>query len=96
MDILSQRYGCPFFILDDFIRLNQLHDFIYEIVSTINEEKKEQVQWEFYLHKVFDMSYSEYMSKMNEPESEQMTNEEMMKIINESHGIVDSYEEERW
>lgn len=95
MDILSQRYGCPFFILDDFIRLNQLHDFVVEITNVINEEKKEQVQWEFYLHKVFDMTYTEYMSKINESEPEEMSKEEMINIIYESKGIIDSYEE-RW
>ena len=42
MDLLSQRYASPFLVLDDFIRLHQLHDFVVEIFNKISKEKIEE------------------------------------------------------
>ena len=61
MDLLSQRYANPYLILDDFIRSKQLHEFATETMRIIAEEKTSKTRWEYYLHKVFDMTYEEYL-----------------------------------
>lgn len=62
MDLLSQRYADPYLILDDFIRLQQLHGFLETIMQSIAEEKVQDIRWEYYLHKVWDMSFEEYIA----------------------------------
>ena len=42
----------------------RLHDFINHLVETINQENKEKVQWEYYLHRVHDKSYAEYLKSL--------------------------------
>ena len=32
-----------------------------------NEEVKEEAHWEFYLHKVFDKSFADYLKEVEEP-----------------------------
>lgn len=91
LDMLSQRYACPFFILDEFISLNQLHDFLIEFSSLIVEEKKEQVRWEFFLHKVFDKSYSEFLNSIDEGKVEEMTDETIKDVVGESMNILDGF-----
>lgn len=41
-----------------------LHDFINHLIETINQENKEKVQWEYYLHRVHDKSYAEYLQSL--------------------------------
>lgn len=92
MDSLSQRYGNPFLVLDDMIRLNQLHEFVLEIFDTIYEEKKEEYRWEFYLHKVFDKSWEEYVRLCdNSTESHSMSNEEVKNVVDSSRDILDLF-----
>jgi len=93
MDMLSQRYACPFLVLDEFIRLQQLHDFLYEILKTIAEEKTHKSRWEFYLHKVYDMTFDEYVQLCeNPPQQEQdMTHEQIGNVINESKMMLDGF-----
>ena len=52
MDLLAKRYADPFLMLDNFIRIGQLHEFSLEIMKTISEEQEQDIRWEFFLHKV--------------------------------------------
>lgn len=93
MDLLAQRYASPFLILDDFIRLQQLHDFVLEILKTIAEEKAHDARWQYYLHKVFDMSFEEYVQKCEQPQNQEkeMSNQEIGNVINESKMMLDGF-----
>lgn len=63
MDLLSQRYANPYLLLDDVIRLGQLHDFSIEVLQMIQKDRVQQRRWEYYLHKVWkDMSFDEYVA----------------------------------
>lgn len=94
MDMLSQRYACPFFVLDEFIRLGQFYEFNIKIITTIVDERKEQFRWEYFLHKVFDKSYSDFVkdceNQINE-EIETMSHEEIKNIVNESQSLLDLF-----
>lgn len=92
MDMLSVRYACPFFILDEFISLGQFHDFVDVISEKIVEEKKEDVQWDFFLHKVFDKTYKEYLDSITvDPKTSEMSNKEIKDVVDESRNILDSF-----
>lgn len=93
MDLLAQRYASPFLMLDEFIRLHQLHDFVIEILKTIADEKVHEARWQFYLHKVYDITFDEYVRRceLSQKEEEYMTHEEIGNVINESKKMLEGF-----
>ena len=93
MDLLAKRYANPFLILDEFIKIHQLHDFVTEIVKVITDEKIHDARWQFYLHKVFDMSYEEYLRRCKQPQDEvdEMSQEDIGNIINDSKKMLEGF-----
>lgn len=90
MDLLAQRYASPFIILDEFIRLKQLHEFLVQILTRIAEEKVHDARWSFWLHKVFsDMTFEEYVRRCEEPEQEaQIDFDQIGGIIFDSQNMI--------
>lgn len=94
MDLLSQRYANPYLLLDDFIRLGQLHDFSIEVLQMIQDDSVRQRRWEYYLHKVWkDMSFDEYVAicEKSIPEEKIIEKEEAVKIIEDSNKILEEF-----
>ena len=67
MDLLFKRYASPFVLLDILILISSASSFIDDLINHINKEKEEQIQWEFFLHKVFDKSWKEFNDEVNQP-----------------------------
>ena len=67
MDLLFKRYASPFVLLDNLILTSSSSSFIDDLFKLINEEKEEQIRWEFFLHKVFDKSWKEFNEEVNQP-----------------------------
>ena len=68
MDLLFSRYASPFVLLDNLIITNSLNSFISDFIGFVREDN----EWEFFLHKVYDKSWSEFtdnikQSNNNEP-----------------------------
>ena len=97
MDLLSQRYASPFLLLDEFIRLNQLHDFVYEVLETIGEEKTHKARWEFYLAKVHEMSFEAYVELCEEKgnQEEGMSFDEIGDVVASSKSMLEGFSPER-
>lgn len=60
MDLLFKRYASPFSFVDGMIETGRFLEFVVEFIKTVNLENEEKHSWEFYIHKVFDMSYQEF------------------------------------
>ena len=65
MDLLFKRYASPFVLLDNFIAMGSLSDFIDDFFKFINEEQQEDTKWQFFLHKVFDKSWKEFCEEID-------------------------------
>ena len=65
MDLLFSRYASPFVLLDTLISINSTSDFINEMFETINKEREEQTQWDFFLHKVYNKTWKEFIDEIN-------------------------------
>lgn len=90
--MLSQRYACPFLVLDEFIRLNQLHDFVIEIFKNIQKEKEDETRWEFFLHKITDKSFEEFVQELGkEKVEEELDKNEIKNVIMESQSMLDLF-----
>lgn len=92
MDLLAQRYASPYLILDDFIRLRQLHEFIVSILTRIADEKVQDVRWDFWLHRVYNMTFEDYVRKCEEPEKLNDINyTEIGGILSDSKNLLDGF-----
>ena len=93
MDLLAKRYASPFLILDEFIRLHQLHDFVIEIFKTIADEKVHDARWQYYLHKVYNMTFEEYVQKCEQPKQveQYMTHQEIGNVMEESRKMLEGF-----
>ena len=96
MDLLAKRYASPFLVLDEFIRNHQLYDFVAEVFKTMAEEKIHDARWQFYLHKVYDMSFEDYVRKCEQPQkgNQQMTHEEIKNVISASRNMLEGFKPE--
>ena len=56
MDLLFKRYASPFLLLDGFIVTNSLNNFIDDFLDFVKEDD----EWEFFLHKVYDKNWNEF------------------------------------
>lgn len=62
MDLLYQRYASPFSFLDMAISQNRL----YECVSLVADKYEEQMEWDYYLHKVKEnISFDEFKERIH-------------------------------
>jgi hypothetical protein len=91
MDLLAKRYASPFLILDEFIRLHQLHEFTVEIIKTIADEKVQEMQWQFYLHKVYGKSWGDFLKTCEQPKEEEISQEQIKTTIDDSKNMLEGF-----
>ena len=70
MDLLFTRYASPFVLLDGLLLTNSLNNFVNDFFNIVNEERKEKSQWEFFLHKVYDKSWNEFVNDIETSENQ--------------------------
>ena len=66
MDLLFVRYASPFVLLDGLILTNSLNNYVDDFFGFINEDR----EWEFFLHKVYDKSWSEFSKEIEQSENQ--------------------------
>lgn len=80
--------------MDKMILTMRFTEFVNEVVKIKNEETKEQTEWEFWLHKVFNMTYQEFIGTVNRTngvEESVASDEELATIVVESKGIINGF-----
>ena len=70
MDLLFVRYASPFVLLDGLIITNSLNSFVDDFFDFVIEERKEKSEWEFFLHKVYDQSWSDFVKETEQSENQ--------------------------
>ena len=65
MDLLFQRYASPFVLLDNLIITNSLNNFVDDFFDFVREDN----EWEFFLHKVYDKSWSEFSDSIKQSDN---------------------------
>ena len=71
MDLLFSRYASPFVLLDGLIMTNSLNSFVDDFFDFVIEERKEKTEWEFFLHKVYDKSWSEFSDSIKQSDNQE-------------------------
>jgi hypothetical protein len=96
MDMMFSRYANPMPLLGQMVKGQRLTEFVNEFIKIRNEELEGQTQWEFWLHKVFDMTYQEFLSKIDRTSGsttreEAPSKNELETIVKESWGTLNSF-----
>lgn len=80
-------------ILDKMIQAGRLTEFIQEFVKIRNQELEDQTRWEFWLHKVFDMTFKDFLSKTEQAQetNEILPDEVLQATVQESRGIINGF-----
>lgn len=81
-------------LLQQMIRTGRFFEFVEEILAIHNEETEEKVLWEFWCHKVFDMTYQEFLNKANgatSKETAKPSQEVLEATVMESKEILNSF-----
>ena len=89
MDLLFNRYASPFVLIDGLIRTQSLNDYISELWDIVNEEKI----WEYFLHKVFDKSWGEFLDECKPSEPSEPI--DLDATISKSRSILNNFTPER-
>lgn len=81
-------------LLEHMIRSGRLWEFVNELVNIRNNEMEDRTMWEFWLHKVFDMTYADFVARAKnngkQPEKT-MAQEEIEATVMESQKILSGF-----
>ena len=93
MDLLAKRYASPCFILNGVIQTGRFLEFVDELAEIRREEEKEQKSWEFFLHKVYEGSYSDFRDEMETNEKHQtMSDKTIETTVQHSMNILNGFD----
>ena len=96
MDRLYQRYADPFSFMDGMIRTGRFVEFVESFWQTTHKEKEEDTTWQFFLHKVFEGSYSDFKEGIkNDRENQNMSARTIETTINHSLDILNNFNPEK-
>lgn len=89
MDLLFTRYASPFVLLDGLIMTNSLNSFVDDFFDFVIEERKEKTEWEFFLHKVYYKSWSEFSDSIKQ--SNDQTPIDLGATLTKSKNILNNF-----
>jgi hypothetical protein len=92
MDLLYQRYASPFSFIDGMLATGRFCEFVTKFDRTVAEEKAEELNWEFWLHKVFSGTYADFKAEMqNTAQNQNMSRQTIEATVQESNNILKNF-----
>lgn len=87
--MIYQRYADPFKLLNQMILSGRFQEFIEKLDDIQAKEKEDETMWEFYLHKVFNQTYSEFLNGTKKPQVNPDVN--LGATIKDSYSILQGF-----
>lgn len=79
-------------IMNQMIHAGRFTEFIREVLKIRNQEMLDKARWEFWLHRVFDMSFDEYIAKLDGTATDEVLPDEVLEAtVQDSMGIINSF-----
>lgn len=95
MDWVHQRYASPFLFMNEMVRSGRFNEFVVEFVNTIAKEREEKQNWEFFLHKVWEGTYQDFIADVeNNKKNLAMTKRTIETTVNYSLNILNNFKPE--
>ena len=92
MDQLFKRYADPFPFMDGMIQTGRFSDFVWQFLEKINSEREEQTMWEFWLHKDWERSFTDFRAEIeNDKKNQRMSERTMETTIKDSMNILKNF-----
>lgn len=92
MDLLFKRYADPFTLMDGYIQTSRLCEFIHIFI----QQKIEDDRWEYFLHKVWDKTYSDFCEALqNSQDLQAMSNDDIEATVKKSMNILGNFNPEQ-
>ena len=92
MDLLFKRYASPYSFIQGMIDTGRFEEFVKNFVLTVNKEKSDKTEWEFFLHKVFDKSYNEWQEEVRTiNKNQQISAVDVETIIKHTNDIINQF-----
>ena len=88
MDLLFKRYADPFSLIDGYIQTGRFCDFIHAFCERQNEDDR----WEYFLHKVWDKSYTDFLKALQVTDDlKAMSDEDLEATVKKSMKILGNF-----
>ena len=87
---MFKRYSNPFSLFDELIESNQFNDFI----MTLNTKYIEDLEYELWLHKVYDKSFEEFkkdISISRDAQAGYMNEDDVKATVKKSNEILSNF-----
>lgn len=92
MDLLYQRYASPFSFIDGMIQTGQFTEFVVDFWKATNEEEDDKATWEFFLHRVWEGSFSDFKERLkNDQKNQTMSEETKETTVKQSLDILKNF-----
>ena len=92
MDLLFKRYADPFSLLTGYIQTSRFCEFI----NTFCGQKIEDDRWEYFLHKVWDKSYTEFCEFLQVSQDlQEMSEDDIEATVKKSMNILGNFNPEK-
>ena len=88
--MVFKRYSNPFSLFDELIESNQFNDFI----MNLNTKYIEDLEYELWLHKVYDKSFEEFkkdISISRDAQAGYMNEEDVKATVKKSNEILSNF-----
>ena len=88
--MVFKRYSSPFSLFDELIESNQFNDFIV----TLNTKYIEDLEYDLWLHKVYDKSFEEFkkdISISRDAQAGYMNEEDVKTTVKKSNEILSNF-----
>ena len=77
--------------MDGMIQAGRLCEFVEGLVKRYNDEQREKVLWEIWLHRIFDQSYTDFVNSLDPEKNAAPTQEEIENIVSDSESILNAF-----
>lgn len=92
MDLLFKRYASPFSFIDGMILSGRFSEFVRSFWNTNQKEQNEEKSWQFFLHRVFEGSFNDFMEgQKTEAEHRNMSEQTIETTIKNSMNILNNF-----
>lgn len=92
--MLYQRYSNPIDLMQQMLQVGQLYEFVSRVVKIRNETQVEEMRWQFWLHKVFDTEWEDYLFHCESVDTPEATMNDIETTIKDNFEMMENFHPE--